>query len=1043
MKQPIPFGKYTLLERISVGGMAEVFRAKTFGVEGFERLVAVKRILPNIAEDKEFIRMFVEEAKLAVQLNHANIAQITDLGVVDGAYYIAIEHVHGRDLKSVFERMHSRNEVTPASHACFIAMKVCEGLDYAHNKRDQSGGELSLVHRDVSPQNVIVSFEGEIKLIDFGIAKAVGTTITTQSGVLKGKLGYMSPEQVRGLPVDRRADVFACGIVLSEMLTGERLFVGESDFSTLEKVRNVDISPPTMHNRKIPEELERIVMKALAREPSARYQHAIDLHDDLQAFVYTAGEFCSRKDMAAWMKKTFAKEIDEETAKLEAFRQMHQPAPAHQPEASPGGNVPAALAGGGTGVGVAPAARQAGGTRPIEEGRRTKPQGSPVSGSRPPPPPGRSQQLGSFDEPSSATSSAKLLALTPPGALPALPVVAPRPSRSSTPPATPSGMMSPSPTPAPLAAVIGKPGAGRDTISGVGNLLPRPTGGELPAVAGGIGTDTGPAATLSGSMSATSDFSDDGQTRADVPSELTAAVMGSGPRDEEDDDLSDWDEEEEELETQIYDNDFDSAPVPKTKGQDVQRTRVATAAPQGPTATVAPQPRPTTRPAEPSRVGLSPASRQVSAANAASLRPGSEARDAREASRPAPTRPATETREARDAREAREISRVLAAPTAAPPKAMPTAFPSVPIPQLPGRPAMDPREPEHLAQQPSQFGRGVLAQRPSRIRSPLWFVLGGFVLVAGGVALAMKVATDGPQVPAAATDDQTGFDLYVVPAGITRWRLNGELRTDRLPSRIRGITPGPHAVVIEAPPGFMSQSQNVVVTAGQAQKVVIELPVIEITGMFRSEPEGANITIIADGERKPLGTTPASYKLDPRKSYKVLIEKAGYVSANQQVVLSGGERETFMVVLEKVDASAPANAGRPVPSAPPGPSGARPSVTPVTPTRPVAAPRPPVRPAATPRPSGEPPPAPAAAGDPGLDASEGTLQVSAKPPCEISIDGKPTGLSTPQREIILSVGSHRITLTNKEFGIDETFTVDVKPGAPSKLVKDFSDRLPQ
>jgi serine/threonine protein kinase len=223
MKQPVPFGKYTLLERISVGGMAEVFRAKTFGVEGFERLVAVKRILPNIAEDKEFIRMFVDEAKLAVQLNHANIAQITDLGVVDGSYYIALEHVHGRDLRSVFERARSQNEAMPVAHACYVAMKVCEGLDYAHNKRDASGGEISLVHRDVSPQNVLVSFEGEIKLIDFGIAKAVGTSINTKSGVLRGKLGYMSPEQVRGLPVDRRSDVFSCGIVLYEMLTGERL----------------------------------------------------------------------------------------------------------------------------------------------------------------------------------------------------------------------------------------------------------------------------------------------------------------------------------------------------------------------------------------------------------------------------------------------------------------------------------------------------------------------------------------------------------------------------------------------------------------------------------------------------------------------------------------------------------------------------------------------------------------------------------------------------------------------------------------------------
>src|SRR5262245_48102108 len=159
--------------------MAEVFRAKAYGVEGFERLVAVKRILPNVAEDKEFIRMFIDEAKIAVQLNHANIAHIFDLGVVDTHYYIALEHVHGRDVRAIFDRCRQRDSVSagepmPISQACFIVMKVCEGLDYAHNKRDQTGRELYLVHRDVSPQNVLVSFEGEVKLIDFGIAKAAG-----------------------------------------------------------------------------------------------------------------------------------------------------------------------------------------------------------------------------------------------------------------------------------------------------------------------------------------------------------------------------------------------------------------------------------------------------------------------------------------------------------------------------------------------------------------------------------------------------------------------------------------------------------------------------------------------------------------------------------------------------------------------------------------------------------------------------------------------------------------------------------------------------
>ena len=370
MKKPTPFGKYFLLERINVGGMAEVFRSKAFGVEGFERLVAVKRILPNIAEDKEFIRMFIEEAKLSVQLNHANIAQIFDLGVVDGAYYIALEHVHGRDLRGIFDRCRQLGEAMPVAQACFVAMKVCEGLDYAHNKRDQSGHELSLVHRDVSPQNILVSFEGEVKLIDFGIAKAAGTGAKTQNGILKGKFGYMSPEQVRGLTVDRRSDVFSCGIVLYELLTGERLFVGESDFSTLEKVRNVEILPPSTYNRKIPDELERIVLKALTKDVDDRYQYAIDLHDELQAFVYTAGEFYSRKELAAWMKKTFGKEIEEETAKLESYRQLKPP---EMKQAAPGNQDDQAV----------PAPRPATASRPVVQRKPTQ----PVAVAKPPPSP--------------------------------------------------------------------------------------------------------------------------------------------------------------------------------------------------------------------------------------------------------------------------------------------------------------------------------------------------------------------------------------------------------------------------------------------------------------------------------------------------------------------------------------------------------------------------------------------------------------------------------------------------------------------------------
>jgi len=315
VKQPIPFGKYFLLERVNVGGMAEVYKAKAVGVEGFERIVAVKRILPSIAEDEEFITMFIDEAKISVQLTHANIAQIFDLGRVDESYFIALEYVYGKDMRAVFNRARNRGEPLPVPMACFTTMKLCEGLDYAHNKKDPSGASLELVHRDVSPQNILLSYDGDVKVIDFGIAKAAGKVGKTQAGILKGKFGYMSPEQVKGMDLDRRSDIFGVGICLYEMLTGERLFVGESDFSTLEKVRNVDIMPPSTYNRRIPEELEQIVLKALARNREDRYQTAMELHDDLQSFMYTSGNFFGRKDLSVYMKKVFAEELEKESAR--------------------------------------------------------------------------------------------------------------------------------------------------------------------------------------------------------------------------------------------------------------------------------------------------------------------------------------------------------------------------------------------------------------------------------------------------------------------------------------------------------------------------------------------------------------------------------------------------------------------------------------------------------------------------------------------------------------------------------------------------------
>jgi serine/threonine protein kinase len=321
MRQPISFGKYLLLERINVGGMAEIFLARSRGVHGFKRILAIKKILPTMAEDEEFIAMFVDEARIAAELSHAGIVQIFELGKFEDDYYIAMEFVHGKDMRFIQERLARERRPIPVSLASWIVLKICEALDYAHTKKDPSGRPLGIIHRDVSPQNVIISYEGEVKICDFGIAKAANRSQKTQAGVLKGKFGYMSPEQVRGLPLDGRSDIFTVGTLFYEMVTLERLFVGESDFSTLEKVRNADVVPPSTYNRDVPEELEEIILRALSKEVEDRFQSTAEFGDAVQAFMLK-NEISSAREISNFMKEKFAVELEAELRRLDEYQEL-------------------------------------------------------------------------------------------------------------------------------------------------------------------------------------------------------------------------------------------------------------------------------------------------------------------------------------------------------------------------------------------------------------------------------------------------------------------------------------------------------------------------------------------------------------------------------------------------------------------------------------------------------------------------------------------------------------------------------------------------
>lgn len=284
---PSRFGKYTLLRKLATGGMAELFLAIQKSVAGFEKLLVIKRILPSMNQDRAFIEMLLHEARIAATLSHPNIVQIFDVGQHDNQYFIAMEHVHGEDLRSIVRQMKKKDVLEfPLEHALAIVLGMCAGLSYAHEKHELDGSALHIVHRDISPQNVVVTFTGDVKIVDFGIAKSdIRFAEQTKSGKLKGKVPYMSPEQARGESIDARSDVFSTGVVLFELTTGKRLFKGSSEYETLRLICERDYPRPSDIRFDYPPDLEQIVMKALAKDANDRYQSARAMQAELEAFV--------------------------------------------------------------------------------------------------------------------------------------------------------------------------------------------------------------------------------------------------------------------------------------------------------------------------------------------------------------------------------------------------------------------------------------------------------------------------------------------------------------------------------------------------------------------------------------------------------------------------------------------------------------------------------------------------------------------------------------------------------------------------------------
>jgi len=321
--EPKQFGKYQLLDKIAVGGMAELFRAKLTGEQGFEKLIAIKKILPNLSGEENLVTAFIDEAKLAALLHHENIIQIYDFGSMDDQYFIAMEYLFGKDLRTITRTARKKDLPLKMENILYIISRICAGLDYSHNLKDLQGKPLNIIHRDINPQNILITYEGQAKIIDFGIAKAASHNAHTRENLIKGKLAYMSPEQANGQQIDHRSDIFSTGIILYELLAARRMFTGET-MHVLSLVREAHYDPPEEVIPDLPSELNDILRQTLAKDPDDRYQNAGEMLADIEQFMFELSLRPNPRSFAGYMKELFEEEYAEEELALWAKTQIYE-----------------------------------------------------------------------------------------------------------------------------------------------------------------------------------------------------------------------------------------------------------------------------------------------------------------------------------------------------------------------------------------------------------------------------------------------------------------------------------------------------------------------------------------------------------------------------------------------------------------------------------------------------------------------------------------------------------------------------------------------
>jgi serine/threonine protein kinase len=1056
-----PFGRYELLERISAGGMAEVFRARDT-----ERdiIVALKRILPQIAEDDEFVQMFEDEARIASQLEHPHIARTIDFGHIDESYYIAFEFVNGRDLRALFDRCVRIGEHPPLAVLLYIFARIGEGLAYAHARKDAAGNPVSIVHRDVSPQNIVVSFDGDVKLIDFGIAKAAGKLSRTQVGTLKGKFGYMAPEQIRGTEIDHRVDLFSMGICMWELLTLERLFNAENELLVLEKVRSATIAPPSTKNRDVPPELDRVVLKALAKDVRERYRSAKDLFRDLDKLAQTIGATASRDEIARYMRGAFPESLarrptpsDVGPVKTAGGRASEATGPEHWPmmnqqETRPmAGDIPSDKRGGASDLDIFEGL-----------GRKSSNSTAPSRQSSVPPPPPRSIPSNPPMIIKSDVAKRTLVGMAP-GVVPSAPPPSSRPA------------------PPPPRSVAPPPPPGRGSLPQVVPPPPRASVNPPPpaaVTAPGLGTSSAP--TLA---------------KASAPPPVATPPVTAKGLD------MDWDDEDEA--THVFDKGVPEEPA--------RAPRPAAGTPLAPAVSAAPVSSPNAI-TKSTLMGMPSPFAQGSTPPPPSVRastppPPPSARVAPPSAPPPPPSAAVNAF-ARSTSAAPPPPPSFPAPASAPPPpSMPPQVNTAPMP-MPGG-----RAPTTLASAQARVN-GIGIEQPqlppvSSMSSPRMEatqlvrpptsrlgLIGTVVAVAAAAAglaimvmphtgrIAVNVAdtkgggvnrveifVDGKkqcetspclvdQVTAGSHEVKVlaqGYDApptksvtvearkdaqldFALNASSTKVgtgikvagnQLGVKLYVDGkeigpLPQELHNLTPGDHKIRLAGTDRYAPIEKSIILGQDEVQDLGDQtLKVVKGKATIELDTPGAKVSIVSGTDRREFPTLPIAVDLDTSKSWALEASKPGYNDYRQSIGFDDGVAEkTFKISLDAKSA-APVAAYTPPPAAQP----AAPAPAAPAPQRTaMAAPAKPAR------------EAPAASDDSSSESAsgEGFLNINSLPASSVVLDGRPIG-STPKVHVQVNAGSHTVVFTNADLGLKKQISVTVGAGETKPAIARLRD----